>query len=210
MNPYTATQFAGWQLFVNEPFNNTIAVINLVVFGTAPDQVFGLRPPMSSSVSRITSPSLKLPVDLAPVKRDADSVTWASNTTLDEDSDFFVANRGDNTIVRMRQDGTVVAVRPTGRTRRGRREVDLTLDVYLGRSRTFRVAIRPWVLDAEFARMQPGQAIPVAADHAEPGHVVLAFDMDEVRSIAGLGPFAGGPGGPIVRPEARDEREADR
>jgi len=106
--------------------------------------------------------------------------------------------------------GTVVAVRPTGRTRRGRREVDLTLDVYLGRSRTFRVAIRPWVLDAEFARLQPGQAIPVAADHAEPGHVVLAFDMDEVRSIAGLGPFAGGPGGPIVRPEARDEREADR
>ena len=93
MNPYTATQFAAWQLFVTEPFNNTIAVINLVVFGTAPDQVFGLRPPTSSSVSRISSPSLKLPVDLAPVKRDADSITWASNTTLDEDSDFFVANR---------------------------------------------------------------------------------------------------------------------
>jgi hypothetical protein len=111
MNPYTATQFAAWQLFVSEPFNNTIAVINLVIFGTAPDQVFGLRPPTSSSVSRISSPSLKLPVDLAPVKRDADSITWASNTTLDEDSDFFVANRGDNTIVRMRQDGTVVGIR---------------------------------------------------------------------------------------------------
>jgi hypothetical protein len=111
MNPYTATQFAEWQLFVSEPFNNTIAVINLAVFGTAPDQVFGLRPPTSSSVSRISSPSLKLPVDLAPVKRDADSITWASNTTLDEDSDFFVANRGDNTIVRMRQDGTVVGIR---------------------------------------------------------------------------------------------------
>jgi len=52
-----------------------------------------------------------LPVDLAPVKRDADSNTWASNTTLDENSDFYIANRGDNTIVRMRQDGTVVAVR---------------------------------------------------------------------------------------------------
>src|SRR5262249_55311192 len=57
MNPYTATQFAAWQLFVSEPFNNTIAVINLVVFGTAPNQVFGLRPPTSSSVSRISSPS---------------------------------------------------------------------------------------------------------------------------------------------------------
>jgi hypothetical protein len=106
MNPYTATQFAAWQLFVSEPFNNTIAVINLKVVGIAPNQVFG-----PDSITRISSLSLKLPVDLAPVKRDADSSTWASNTTLDEDSDFYVANRGDNTIVRMRQDGTVVAVR---------------------------------------------------------------------------------------------------
>ena len=92
--------------------------------------------------------------------------------------------------------GTVVAVRPTGRSVRGRHEIDLTLDVYLGRSRTFRVAIRPSVSDGELARLVPGQAVPVAADHAEPGHVVLAFDMDEIRSIAGLGPVAGGPGGP--------------
>ena len=97
MNPYTATQFAAWQLFVSEPFNNTIAVINLAVFGTAPNQVFGLRPPTSSSVSRISSPWLNLPVDLAPVQRDADSFTWASNTTLDDGSDFYVANRGNNT-----------------------------------------------------------------------------------------------------------------
>ena len=62
-----------------------------------------------------------MPVDLAPVKRDTDSITWASNTTLHEDSasnttlakdsDFFVANRGDNTIVRMSQGGTVVGIR---------------------------------------------------------------------------------------------------
>ena len=52
-----------------------------------------------------------LPVDLAPVKRDADSTAWASNTTLDEDPHFYVANRGNNTIVRMKQDGSVVAVR---------------------------------------------------------------------------------------------------
>jgi hypothetical protein len=106
MNPYTATPGSAWQLFISEPFNNTIAVVNLTVFGTAPNQVFGL-----SSVSRISSPFLKLPVDLAPVKRDADSFTWASNTTLDEGSDFYVANRGDNTIVRMGQDGNVIAVR---------------------------------------------------------------------------------------------------
>ena len=108
MNPYTTKQNT-WQLFVSEPFNNTIAVVNLVIFGTAPDQVFGLDP--ANPVSRISSPLLNLPVDLAPVKRDADSATWASNTTLDEDSHFYVANRGNNTIVRMKQDGSVVAVR---------------------------------------------------------------------------------------------------
>lgn len=107
MNPYTATPGAAWQLFVSEPFNNTIAVVNLVIFGDAPNQVFGPVAP----VSRIRSPSLNLPVDLAPVQRDADSVNWASNTTLDEGSDFYVANRGDNTIVRMRQDGAVVGTR---------------------------------------------------------------------------------------------------
>ncbi|HEX3520541.1 MAG TPA: hypothetical protein VHT52_00420 [Stellaceae bacterium] len=38
-------------------------------------------------------------------------MSWASNTTLDDGSDFYVANQGDSTIVRMRQDGTVVAIR---------------------------------------------------------------------------------------------------
>jgi hypothetical protein len=107
MNPYTqAASGVVRQLFVSEPFDNTIAVINLVSFGTAPNQVFGL-----GSVSRISSPWLNLPVDLTPVKRDADNVGWASNSTLDQGSDFYVANRGDNTIVRMHQDGSVAAVR---------------------------------------------------------------------------------------------------
>jgi hypothetical protein len=106
MNPYTVTPGAAWQLFVSEPFNNTIAVVKLVVFGTAPNQVFGL-----ASVSRFTSPSLRWPVDLAAVRRDVDNINWASNTTLDDGADFYVANRGNNTIVRMSQGGNVVAVR---------------------------------------------------------------------------------------------------
>ena len=106
MNPYTPTPGPVRQLFVSEPFNNTIALVNLVVFGTAPNQVFG-----PGTVSRISSPWLNLPVDLAPVQRDADSITWASNTTLDNGSDFYVANRGNNTITRMRQDGSMVAFR---------------------------------------------------------------------------------------------------
>jgi hypothetical protein len=106
MNPYTQSPVVR-QLFVSEPFSNTIAVIDLVIVGTAPNQVFGFRAP----VTRISSPALNLPVDLAPAKRDTDDVNWASNTTLDQGSDFYVANRGDHTIVRMRQDGTVVAIR---------------------------------------------------------------------------------------------------
>jgi hypothetical protein len=106
MNPYNLTTPVVRQLFVTEPFYNTIAIINLVVAGIAPQQVFGL-----GSVARIRSLALNLPVDLTPVKRDKDNFNWASNTTLDDDSDFYVANQGDNTIVRMQQDGTVVAIR---------------------------------------------------------------------------------------------------
>jgi hypothetical protein len=105
MNPYTQAPVVR-QLFVSEPFHDAIAVVSLVVFGTAPNQVFGL-----GGVSRIRSPWLKRPVDLAAVRRDIDNVEWASNSTLDQGSDFYVANRGDNTIVRMRQDGSAVAVR---------------------------------------------------------------------------------------------------
>jgi hypothetical protein len=103
MNPYTQAPVVR-QLFVSEPFFNTIAVINL--FGTPPTQVFSL-----GAVAEIRSPALNLPVDLTPVKRDADNLNWASNTTLDEGSDFYLANQGNNTIVRMQQDGKVVAIR---------------------------------------------------------------------------------------------------
>jgi hypothetical protein len=96
MNPYTQAPGVVRQLFVSEPFYNTIAVVNLTIVGSAPNQVFGL-----GSVSRISSLSLNLPVDLAPVARDAENVNWASNTTLDQGSDFYIANQGDNTIVRM-------------------------------------------------------------------------------------------------------------
>jgi len=105
MNPYTQAPVLR-QLFVSEPFNNTIAVINLVVIGADGNQVFKM-----DSVTRINSPSLNLPVDLAPVQRDAGNPNWASNSTLDQDSDFYVANRGNSTIVHMKQDGTEVAVR---------------------------------------------------------------------------------------------------
>jgi len=106
LNGYTHSSTVVRQLFVSEPFHNSIAVINLVVAGTAPNFVFG-----PGSISRIRSPALNRPVDLAAVQRDADSINWASNTSLDDGSDFYIANRGNNTIVRMSQNGSVVAVR---------------------------------------------------------------------------------------------------
>jgi len=95
---YTPTRI----LYVSEPFENTIATIDLVDDGV----IFRV-----AAVRHIRSEALHHPVDLAPVSNEKTNLNWSSNTTLEEGSDFYVANRGDNTIVRMRQDGTVVAVR---------------------------------------------------------------------------------------------------
>jgi hypothetical protein len=89
-------------LYVTEPFEDSIAVINLTDDGV----IFHVV-----SVHRIHSDALNQPVDLTPVSNETSDPNWASNTTLDQGADFYVANRGDNSIVRMRQDGTVVAVR---------------------------------------------------------------------------------------------------
>ena len=110
MNPYVdpvKTPGVALQLFVSEPFNNTIAVINLLIVGPGGNQVFQA----SRSIKRISSAELNMPVDLAPANIETQDIRWASNTTLEEGSDFYVANRGDNTIVPMKQDGTVVAIR---------------------------------------------------------------------------------------------------
>jgi len=89
-------------LYVSEVFSNSIAVVKLSDDGV----VFHV-----SSVGRIYAPELHEPIDLAPVTAETSDPNRASNTTLDVQSDFYVANRGDNTVVRMRQDGTVVSVR---------------------------------------------------------------------------------------------------
>ena len=58
-----------------------------------------------------SSKAFNQPVDLTPANIETENLNWASNTTMEEGADFYVANRGDNTIVRMRQDGSVLAVR---------------------------------------------------------------------------------------------------
>jgi hypothetical protein len=93
-------------LYVSQPFDDSIKAIDLAIGGPTGDEVFV---PSTSHVIR--SAALNQPVDLAPVEIETEHPNWASNTTMEEETDFYVCNRGDNTIVRMRQDGTVVAVR---------------------------------------------------------------------------------------------------
>lgn len=102
---------------------------------------------------------------------------------------------------RIRIDGlvrraTVLDLRYAGRRRGSEREAELRLEVFLPRRRRFTVERTDWLdLEAQ-ERVRIGPSIPIAADPTTPGHIVLAFDRDELRSIAGLGPFAGGRGGP--------------
>lgn len=53
---------------------------------------------------------LNIPVDIAPAVPEIANPGFASNTTLAGGSDLYVANRGNGTIIRLRQDGTVIAV----------------------------------------------------------------------------------------------------
>lgn len=89
-------------LYVSEPFQNRIAVLNISDDGV----VFH-----ASAPTYLTSNALDEPIDLTPVQMEISDPGFSSNTTLDDNSDFYVANRGNNTIVRMTQSGDVVAVR---------------------------------------------------------------------------------------------------
>jgi hypothetical protein len=93
-------------LYVSQPFDNSIRAIDLAVGGPAGDEVF-----VPSGSRLISSAALNEPLDLAPVEIETEDPNWASNTTMEEETDFYVCNRGNNTIVRMQQDGTVVDVR---------------------------------------------------------------------------------------------------
>jgi hypothetical protein len=89
-------------LFLSDPLANTIVTLTLTDDG----KIF--RP---GDIGKITSPSFNTPIGLAPALPETEDTDQASNTTLFENSDIYVANRGDNTIVRIREDGTMVAAR---------------------------------------------------------------------------------------------------
>jgi hypothetical protein len=93
-------------LYVSQPFDDSIKVIKLTTGGPAGSEVF-----LPAGSRTIRSSCLDQPLDLAPVRIETTHPDRSSNTTLQPGSDFYVCNRGNDTIVRMRQDGTVVAVR---------------------------------------------------------------------------------------------------
>jgi hypothetical protein len=89
-------------LYVAEPAGNSIAVLNLSDDGA----VFRM-----DSARHLTAPEFSAPVDLAAAVPELANPDFSSNTTLAGGSDLYVANRGNGSIVRVGQDGHVVAVR---------------------------------------------------------------------------------------------------
>jgi hypothetical protein len=89
-------------LFVGDPSNDQILVYPISNNGTMfrastiPRQIF-------------QGAAISSPVDIAPAVLATSGPV--SNTTLAPGSDLYVANRGNGTIARLQQDGTVVAVR---------------------------------------------------------------------------------------------------
>jgi hypothetical protein len=97
---------AGWFpdpiLYAADPRRNAAVAFTLVPGAD------GFRP----GTSRIFSlPDFDVPVDLAPADPEVADPIHSSNTSLAPGSDIYVANRGNGTIVRMRQDGAAVAMR---------------------------------------------------------------------------------------------------
>ena len=89
-------------LYVTDPVRNALVALKLSDDGA----VFKV-----DEVHTIAVPDFDRPVDLAPAVPEVANPTFSSNTTLAGNSDLYVLNRGNGTITRLRQDGTVLAVR---------------------------------------------------------------------------------------------------
>jgi mono/diheme cytochrome c family protein len=89
-------------LYITDPTRNVVTAVTL----TTDDKVFRLK-----DTRHFAPRELDAPVDLAPVVPEVANPAFSGNTTMAGGSDIYVANRGNGTIVRMRQDGAVVAVR---------------------------------------------------------------------------------------------------
>ena len=88
--------------YVTDPLRDRIVALDMADDGT----LFTAGAPRE-----IRSRLFDRPVDLAAAVPEVASDNFSSNTTLGGGSDLYVLNRGNSTIVRITQTGTVVAVR---------------------------------------------------------------------------------------------------
>ena len=93
-------------LYVTDPVTDRILALDISDEGTSQDQnaLFAATNPRY-----FTSPFFDRPIDIVPAMPEVAARNFASNTTLGGGSDFYVLNRGNNSIVRMTQDGRVLA-----------------------------------------------------------------------------------------------------
>jgi Di-haem oxidoreductase, putative peroxidase len=89
-------------LYVSDPVKNQILAFDITDDGIK----F-----VASAPRYLSARAFDLPVDMAPAVPEVASGNFASNTTFGGGSDLYVLNRGNNTVVRMTQDGRVLAVR---------------------------------------------------------------------------------------------------
>jgi DNA-binding beta-propeller fold protein YncE len=87
---------------VSDPVADEIVSVSLPKDGTGTVR-------RSGDVQRFKNEAFDMPVDLAPTSPEGSHRDWSSNTTLAELSDIYVLNRGNNTITRIKDDGTVIA-----------------------------------------------------------------------------------------------------
>ena len=88
-------------LYVSDPMNDAVLQLHL-------DDNFEIFEVVETR--RLEDPHFAAPIDLAPAVPEIANPAFSSNTTLAGGADLYVANRDSGTIVRMRQDGKVVAV----------------------------------------------------------------------------------------------------
>lgn len=91
-------------LYVSDPVANEIVAVTMPKDSTGTVRTAG-------AIQRYKDKAFDMPVDIAPTVPEANHRDWSSNTTLAELADIYVLNRGNNTITRMKVDGTVIATR---------------------------------------------------------------------------------------------------
>jgi hypothetical protein len=89
-------------LYVTDPLNNRILAFDITDDGV----LFH-----ASAPRYLTAEEFELPVDMAPAAPEVASGNFSSNTTFGGGGDLYVLNRRHNTVVRMTQEGRVLAVR---------------------------------------------------------------------------------------------------